>query len=96
MVVCHSEAKTREDLPPLKEIRERCIAQLDQMRPDHMRRLNPTPYKVSTNCSLFFSQLKILKGNWGGGGGVVVRGNGVKSPHQPSESSDSQQTKLLR
>lgn len=36
----------REDLPLLKDIRQRCIKQLEQMRPDHMRRLNPTPYKV--------------------------------------------------
>ncbi|KAK3013487.1 hypothetical protein RJ639_010306, partial [Escallonia herrerae] len=35
----------REELPPLKEIRDRCIKQLELMRPDHMRRLNPTPYK---------------------------------------------------
>jgi hypothetical protein len=40
------EGKKRETLPPLKEIRERCINQLEQMRPDHMRKLNPTPYKV--------------------------------------------------
>ncbi|XP_009607893.1 nicotinate phosphoribosyltransferase 2 [Nicotiana tabacum] len=45
--------KTREDLPPLKEIRERCIEQLDKMRPDHMRRLNPTPYKVSVSAKLY-------------------------------------------
>lgn len=30
----------------MKEIRSRCIKQLENMRPDHMRRLNPTPYKV--------------------------------------------------
>lgn len=40
------EGKAREDLPPLKDIRTRCIDQLELMRPDHMRRLNPTPYKV--------------------------------------------------
>ena len=39
--------RRREELPPIKEIRDRCIDQLDRMRPDHMRRLNPTPYKVS-------------------------------------------------
>ncbi|KAF5208276.1 Nicotinate phosphoribosyltransferase [Thalictrum thalictroides] len=38
---------------PLKEIRSRCIEQLDQMRPDHMRRLNPTPYKVSVTAKLY-------------------------------------------
>ncbi|KAJ9177270.1 hypothetical protein P3X46_012506 [Hevea brasiliensis] len=41
------------DLPPLKEIRKRCINQLEQMRPDHMRRLNPTPYKVSVSAKLY-------------------------------------------
>lgn len=49
-----NEDEAREELPPLKEIRDRCIKQLENMRPDHMRRLNPTPYKVwffsPTNC----------------------------------------------
>ncbi|CAB4317782.1 unnamed protein product [Prunus armeniaca] len=43
----------REDLPPLKDIRDRCITQLRKMRPDHMRRLNPTPYKVSVSAKLY-------------------------------------------
>ncbi|MCL7024542.1 hypothetical protein MKW94_001908 [Papaver nudicaule] len=43
----------REELPPIKKIRDRCIQQLDQMRPDHMRRLNPTPYKVSVSAKLY-------------------------------------------
>ncbi|XP_030498609.1 nicotinate phosphoribosyltransferase 1 [Cannabis sativa] len=43
----------RGDLPPLKEIRQRCINQLEQMRSDHMRRLNPTPYKVSVSAKLY-------------------------------------------
>ncbi|KAG6401247.1 hypothetical protein SASPL_138097 [Salvia splendens] len=45
--------KVREELPPLKVIRERCIKHLEQMRPDHMRRLNPTPYKVSVSAKLY-------------------------------------------
>ncbi|KAL2504923.1 Nicotinate phosphoribosyltransferase 1 [Abeliophyllum distichum] len=45
--------KAREELPPIKLIRERCIKQLGQMRPDHMRRLNPTPYKVSVSAKLY-------------------------------------------
>lgn len=45
--------KPREELPPLNKIRERCMQQLDQMRPDHMRRLNPTPYKVSVSAKLY-------------------------------------------
>ncbi|KAI4314978.1 hypothetical protein L6164_027832 [Bauhinia variegata] len=48
-----SSDKKRETLPPLREIRERCIKQLEQMRPDHMRRLNPTPYKVSVSAKLY-------------------------------------------
>ncbi|KAK7331062.1 hypothetical protein VNO77_25273 [Canavalia gladiata] len=45
--------KKAETLPPLKDIRERCIQQLEQMRADHMRRLNPTPYKVSVSAKLY-------------------------------------------
>ncbi|KAI4325529.1 hypothetical protein MLD38_030917 [Melastoma candidum] len=45
--------KEREELPPLKEVRTRCIKQLEQVRPDHMRRLNPTPYKVSVSMELY-------------------------------------------
>ncbi|KAI4386679.1 hypothetical protein MLD38_004591 [Melastoma candidum] len=45
--------KGREELPMLKEVRARCISQLDHMRSDHMRRLNPTPYKVSVSGKLY-------------------------------------------
>ncbi|KAJ6678402.1 NICOTINATE PHOSPHORIBOSYLTRANSFERASE [Salix viminalis] len=48
-----SSDEPREDLPPLKDIRDRCIKQLERMRPDHMRRLNPTPYKVSVSAKLY-------------------------------------------
>lgn len=48
-----SSDKARETLRPLKQIRERCIEHLNQMRPDHMRRLNPTPYKVSVSAKLY-------------------------------------------
>lgn len=48
-----SSGKAREELPPLKNIKERCMKQLEQMRPDHMRRLNPTPYKVSVSAKLY-------------------------------------------
>ncbi|KAJ7944435.1 Nicotinate phosphoribosyltransferase [Quillaja saponaria] len=48
-----TSGKEREILPSLKDIRERCIKQLEQMRPDHMRRLNPTPYKVSVSAKLY-------------------------------------------
>ncbi|KAJ6830168.1 nicotinate phosphoribosyltransferase 1-like isoform X2 [Iris pallida] len=45
--------KLREELPSLEKIRDRCLQQLEQMRPDHMRRLNPTPYKVSVSGKLY-------------------------------------------
>ncbi|XP_038901526.1 nicotinate phosphoribosyltransferase 2-like [Benincasa hispida] len=45
--------KAAECLPALKDIRDRCIKQLEKMRPDHMRRLNPTPYKVSVSAKLY-------------------------------------------
>ncbi|XAR57785.1 Nicotinate phosphoribosyltransferase [Bertholletia excelsa] len=48
-----SPGKSREDLPLLNDIRNRCIQQLEQMRSDHMRRLNPTPYKVSVSAKLY-------------------------------------------
>ncbi|KAG5066746.1 hypothetical protein JHK86_010477 [Glycine max] len=43
----------KDTLPALRDIREQCINQLEQMRPDHMRRLNPTPYKVSVSAKLY-------------------------------------------
>ncbi|KAL6551731.1 Nicotinate phosphoribosyltransferase 2 [Orobanche gracilis] len=48
-----SSGKDREGLAPIKLIRERCINQLGQMRPDHMRKLNPTPYKISVSAELY-------------------------------------------
>lgn len=43
----------REELLTLRNIRDRCIQHLEHMRPDHMRRLNPTPYKVSVSAKLY-------------------------------------------
>ncbi|KAM7252029.1 hypothetical protein ACFE04_023912 [Oxalis oulophora] len=48
-----SSGSPREELPTLKETRDRCIKQLEQMRSDHLRRLNPTPYKVSVSAKLY-------------------------------------------
>ncbi|CAN6297133.1 unnamed protein product [Urochloa humidicola] len=48
-----NSSKSREELPSLHEIRRRCIQHLERMRPDHMRRLNPTPYKVSVSAKLY-------------------------------------------
>ncbi|KAF0912391.1 hypothetical protein E2562_014039 [Oryza meyeriana var. granulata] len=48
-----TSSNPREELPSISEIRSRCMAHLDRMRPDHMRRLNPTPYKVSVSAKLY-------------------------------------------
>ena len=53
------EDNKREALPSLKDIRKRCINQLEQMRPDHMRRLNPTPYKVVVYYLIYYSIIYI-------------------------------------
>lgn len=45
--------KPRTKMLSLKQNRERCMLHLEQMRPDHMRRLNPTPYKVSVSANLY-------------------------------------------
>lgn len=39
-------------LPTLKETRQYVLDQLFKMRPDHLRALNPTPYKVSVSQKL--------------------------------------------
>ncbi|KAG0598188.1 hypothetical protein M758_12G053200 [Ceratodon purpureus] len=43
----------REPLPSLVHLRKRCLDQLAAMRTDHMRALNPTPYKVSVSGKLY-------------------------------------------
>ncbi|KAH7434963.1 hypothetical protein KP509_06G042600 [Ceratopteris richardii] len=42
-----------EPLPSLEDVRSRCKSQLMAMRPDHLRALNPTPYKVSVSRNLY-------------------------------------------
>ncbi|KQK12258.1 nicotinate phosphoribosyltransferase 2 [Brachypodium distachyon] len=48
-----NSSKQREELPSINENRSRCMRHLDRMRPDHLRRLNPTPYKVSVSAQLY-------------------------------------------
>ncbi|XP_047068699.1 nicotinate phosphoribosyltransferase 2-like [Lolium rigidum] len=48
-----SSNKPRAELPSLENIRSRCMQQLEKLRPDHIRRLNPTPYKVSVSGKLY-------------------------------------------
>ena len=43
----------KEKLPTLKEIRKYAKTQINQLRKDHVRDLNPTPYKVSVTDNLF-------------------------------------------
>ena len=43
----------------LKEARAYCIEQISRIRPDHARRLNPTPFKVSISTALH-QQMKVL------------------------------------
>jgi len=40
-------------VPSINEIRSKCMQDLASLRHDHIRHLNPTPYKVSLSCELF-------------------------------------------
>jgi nicotinate phosphoribosyltransferase len=40
-------------LPPIEEIRAHCLESLENLRVDHKRSLNPTPYKVSVTEQLY-------------------------------------------
>ncbi|CAK9233591.1 unnamed protein product [Sphagnum jensenii] len=43
----------REKLPSLEDVKKHCMQQLAAMRSDHMRSLNPTPFKVSVSGNLY-------------------------------------------
>ncbi|KAM0823881.1 hypothetical protein ACQ4PT_070568 [Festuca glaucescens] len=43
----------REELTSINENRSRCMRDLLHMRLDHLRKLNPTPYKVSVSTQLY-------------------------------------------
>ena len=48
-----ADGTIKQTLPTLKEIRDYAKLQFDQVRKDHVRDLNPTPYKVSVTDDLF-------------------------------------------
>ncbi|XP_013378806.1 nicotinate phosphoribosyltransferase-like [Lingula anatina] len=47
------DGQVQQPLPKMKEIKERALASLNKLRPDHKRALNPTPYKVSVSDQLY-------------------------------------------
>lgn len=49
----HLIAGETGQLPTIKEIRDRAMTQIDGIRDDHKRDLNPTPYKVSISDRLY-------------------------------------------
>ena len=48
-----ADGEIKEQLPTLKETRDYAREQINQLRKDHIRDLNPTPYKVSVTDELF-------------------------------------------
>ncbi|CAF1971388.1 unnamed protein product [Rotaria magnacalcarata] len=48
-----ADGEIKEKLPTLHEIRDYAKDQINQLRKDHIRDLNPTPYKVSVTDTLF-------------------------------------------
>jgi nicotinate phosphoribosyltransferase len=48
-----SDGKIQEELPTLEKIRDYAREQIDSLRKDIIRDLNPTPYKVSLTNELF-------------------------------------------
>ncbi|CAK9238613.1 unnamed protein product [Sphagnum troendelagicum] len=52
---CYWAAKPvrREKLPSLEEVKKHCMEQISAMRSDHLRALNPTPFKVSVSGNLY-------------------------------------------
>ena len=52
---CVWDGRQKYAFPSLDAVREYVINQISVMRPDHMRSINPTPYKVSVNEDLYHS-----------------------------------------
>ena len=50
---CFWDGALTKPFPSLLQIKRRVSAQLASFREDHLRRLNPTPYKVSVTSDLY-------------------------------------------
>lgn len=50
---CVWDGKLTEPFPSMNEVRARVAEQLATFRQDHLRRLNPTPYKLSVTSDLY-------------------------------------------
>jgi len=50
---CWFDGALTKPFPSLRELRTRVQDELRHFRPDHLRRLNPTPYKLSISSDLF-------------------------------------------
>jgi nicotinate phosphoribosyltransferase len=50
---CVWEGRRKVPMPSIEQIRQYVLEQLSFWRPDHLRPLNPTPYKVSVSDSLY-------------------------------------------
>jgi nicotinate phosphoribosyltransferase len=53
LLTCVWDGRPTYTFPPLATIRDYVINQMGTMRADHMRAVNPTPYKVSVSEDLF-------------------------------------------
>lgn len=51
--IYYKDGKLQIELPSLKELREKVKNNLNKIRSDHLRSLNPTPYKVSVSQKLY-------------------------------------------
>ena len=51
--VLYWDGEVKEKLPTLEECRTRAREQIFSLREDHIRVLNPTPYKIAVSSRLF-------------------------------------------
>lgn len=48
-----ADGKVQQELPSWEEVRTYALQQIETLRKDHQRNLNPTPYKVSVTDRLY-------------------------------------------